>query len=211
MKAASVPTQQMIDVLYEQAEAGDMAALKEFAELNLKLSKRANSRMATIEKSPDAEGTGAYRQAQYFLGELGRKKFSEKGTIPKNSDSLEAMYDNLEAAGKFLRMQTSTMRGENLRRELIFKKLEEGNYINIPEDPKARIRYKKEMNKFLSSDAWKEIKATYLSGAIKTASEAISSGARVSNLIDLFNQYQSSTDHDLLQIWEGWQEGKKKL
>ena len=211
MRAAAIPTQQSIDELYELAESGDIEALKEFAELNRKLAKRANSRMRSIEESAETEGTGAYKQAQYFLGELGRERFSEKGTAPKTADSLEDMYDNMEAAGKFLRMQTSILKGERFRRELIFKKLEEGNYIRMPEDPKAQRRYKQEMGKFLSSDAWKEVKATYLSGAIKTASEAISSGARVSNLIGLFNQYQASTDHDLLEVWEGWQEGKTKL
>lgn len=205
MRIASTPTQQQIDDMFARAQVGDPAALEWIYKQNNALSKRANSRLSYLEKQ-NME-TAAYQRAQYYLGEeRGSNRFyqGKKG-------SLEDLQENMEQAAQFLRSQTSTVRGEKKRQERIYDTLEEQGYIEIPEDPKEERAYKKEMNKFLSSDAFNEIKKAFGSGIISSASEIIQAGASVDDLVSLYKQYEESIETDLFQVWDGWREGKRNL
>lgn len=209
-KLGSTPSTQEIYMQVSKAEAGDPEAINWILEQNNLLSKRANERMRYMENTGyvDAEGKGtaAYERAQYYLGEEGRDRFYT-GT----KKDLEDITDNLIQAGNFLRSQTSTVRGELARREKIFGSLEEGGWIDVPDDPKMQSRFKRNFNRFLESDAWKDVKKTLGSGVISAASEAIQNGARVGDLLNMFKEYQQREEVDIFDVWDSWSMGKRKI
>lgn len=204
MKKA-VPTQQKIDEMFSLAAAGDQSALGWIYEQNKSLSKTANSRMSYLEKK--GMETGAYMRAQYYLGE---ERGSDRFYTGKRG-GLDSLQENMEQAAQFLRSQTSTVRGEQMRRDRIYDTLEENGYIEMPEDADERVRYKKEMDKFFKSDAFDEIKKTIGSAVIATASELVQTGYSVEDLMELYKEYEDSSDSDIFMVWDGWLEGKPHL
>lgn len=200
---AGTPTQQKIDMMFEAAEAGDLSAVQWLISENAAMAKRANSRLDYLDKRGDFSNTGAKKQAEYWLGEQGREHFSTS----KKMD-LDDMREQMEASGRFLRSQTSRVRGEELRRENIYESLKKGGYISPPEDEDEEAAYKRSFNEFLSSDAFDELKKNFGSGIISGGSEAIQKGFKVSDLTSLYDQYIARTDKDIFQVWHGWLEGK---
>lgn len=205
MKKMDVPTSQELDALFALAEAGDVSALNEIYDINKTLAKRANSRMKYLE---DKEmETAAYTRAQYWLGEeTGKSRFSEG----KNKD-LDDLREQMAMESQFLRWQTSMVSGEKLRRENIYNTLEEHGIIDIPDDPKKARAYKKEMDKFLSSDAFENIKKSIGTDFVSTGSEYIEAGAKAEDLINLYSEYEQATDKSLFDVIDGWKAGKRSL
>lgn len=203
---AYIPSQSDIEYMFGLAGEGNLDALEWLQDYNKTLSKRANSRMDYMRKSDGYGGTGAMKQAEYDLEKLGRDRFSESKRM-----SLEDMQKQMEASSSFLRSQTSSIRGEKLRRENIYRSLEEKGYIDPPDDPDEERRFKSQFNDFLSSDAFADIKKVFGSGIIAEASEQIQNGLNVQDLVSLYNEYTSSADHDIFQVWDGWLEGKTDL
>ena len=204
MRTASTPTWQDIQDKFIQAEQGDASALEWIYEQNTAMAKRANSRMDYLEQKGMDESSGAYKQAAYYLGEQGRERFSTS----KRMD-MDLLEENMKRSSNFLRAQTSTIRGEYKRRERIYNTLEEHGYIDVPEDPKEERAYKKRMDKFLSSDAFEDLKKAFGSGIISDASENIQQGANVDDLISLYREYEEGEDMDLFTVWDGWIEATR--
>lgn len=205
MKKMAVPTSQELDALFALAEAGDISALNDIYDINKTLANRANSRMKYLE---DQEmETAAYTRAQYWLGEkTGKSRFSKA-----KQSNLDALRKQMDMESQFLRWQTSTTAGEKLRRENIYKTLEEHGIINIPDDPKKARAYKKEMDKFLSSDAFENIKNSIGTDFVSIGSEYIEAGAKAKDLINLYSEYEKATNKSLFDVIDGWKEGKRHL
>lgn len=209
-KIVDPPTQQELYEVLAQAEAGDQSAITWLQKQNNLLAKRANERMRYMEISgflEDSKGTAAYERAQYYLTEeQGRTRFytGKKG-------SLDDIAKNIEQVSNFLRSQTSTVRGELRRRDKIFASLEEGGWIDVPDDPKQASRFKRNFNRFLESDAWNDLKKTIGTNILKVASEAIQDGTRVGDLISMFKDYQTREDVDIFDVWDSWTAGKRKI
>ena len=67
------------------------------------------------------------------------------------------------------------------------------------------------MDKFFKSDAFDEIKKTIGSAVIATASELVQTGYSVEDLMELYKEYEDSSDSDIFMVWDGWLEGKPHL
>lgn len=202
----SVPTIEQIRELYD---AGDFKALQS---INETLAKRSNERLRQLEKY-DYE-TAAYKRAQNFIKESDfakNKRFSRS----KKMD-IDSLYDQLKQESNFLRWQTSTIAGENKRREEIFKSLTEqrideatGDIINpaidLPTNMDTDV-FKKKFLDFLDTNAWDELKKhIYSSNILNEAGEAISAGASIEDLKKAMTDYiNNDTEDDLLTIWDNW-------
>lgn len=203
-------TYQDINDLIDRIEAGDEEAADEARELSAKLSKRANTRLRALEKEGFTSGQ-AYRSANYFLEEdFDRTRFSESKKLNDKD-----LVRNLEIVNDFLNNPTSTV-GYERERRAGFEKLD------LPEDMSRSGR--RSLRDFLASDAWKEYKASiYIhkrgkteaesneaTAAIQSAADAISRGASVDDLENLYREYQERTsygeDVSLFDVFEEWEE-----
>lgn len=208
---ANIPTIQQIENMIEKAKNGDTEAFKELGELNNKLSKRANQRMSEIERSKDIAHTDAYDRAQNYLENVsdisnrnksGNMRFSQSRNL-----SLDDMAENLDNVSQFLRNETSKVSKERFRRaEESFETLTSKGFIDDLSQTEKRKFFK-----FLSTDAWAEIKKHLGSGFLKDAADAISAGVRVGDLKNLYNDYKSRTDVDIFDVTDTWVSGKRKL
>lgn len=202
-----IPTAQELDLLYDRADKGDKAALKEFGDLNNRIAKRANERMRDIERK-GLEGTAAYDRAKYFI----QNQDFGSGDYFSQSRKLDAddLMLNIQNASQYLRSQTSTAAGEMKRRANIIDKLADRGHIDLPDDPDAIDGFKKKFLQFLDSNAWDDIKKHMYatgSGMLKEASEAIRNGANVTDLLRSFKDFQKGSDTDLFEIWDNWTSG----
>lgn len=208
---AKIPTIQEITNLITKAKAGDTSALNELGELNNKLSKRANQRMSEIEKQRDIAHTDAYDRAQGFLSDVsdtstrnksGKMRFSQSRKL-----SLDDLEENLDNVSQFLRNETSKVSKERYRRAReSYETLKERGYID-----ELSAKDEKKYFRFLSTEAWEEIKKKIGSGFIQEARDAIAQGVRVGDLINLYNEYKTREDIDLFQVTDTWISGKRKL
>ena len=205
-KVGNIPTTQYIKSLAEKAAAGDPAAISELGDLNNRIAKRANQRMRDIE-AKGLEGTAAYNRAKYFV------QNQDFGTGAYFSQSRKLDADdaalNLINATQYLRSQTSTAAGEMRRRADIVDRLEEGGWIEIPEEDPAT--FKRKFLDFLDSNAWDDIKKHMYatnSGLLQDAGEAIQNGAKLGDLMRAFKDYQKGADTDLFEIWDNWTSGQ---
>ena len=204
----NIPTTQQINALADKAASGDESALAELGELNNRISKRANQRMRDIE-AKGLEGTAAYNRAQYFIqdqdfGTKNRKYFTQSRNLEVEDAAL-----NIINASQFLRSQTSTAAGEMRRRADIIDRLEEGGYIDVPDDDPTE--FKRNFLEFLDTNAWDDIKKHMYatnSGMLKEAGEAIQNGAKLSDLMRAHKDYQRGADTDLHEIWDNWTSGQ---
>ena len=205
-KRGNIPTTQYINDLAEKASAGDPAALSELGDLNNRIAKRANERMRDIERK-GLEGTAAYNRAKYFIQEQdfgSGQYFSQSRKLDVDDAVL-----NLTNASIYLRSQTSTAAGEMRRRADIVDRLEEGGWIEIPEEDPAT--FKRKFLDFLDSNAWDDIKKHMYatnSGLLQDAGEAIQNGAKLGDLMRAFKDYQKGADTDLFEIWDNWTSGQ---
>lgn len=205
-KFGNIPTTQYINDLADKAAKGDKNALDELGDLNNRISKRANQRMRDIEKK-GLEGTAAYNRAKYFIQnqDFGTGQyFSQSRKLDADDAAL-----NLINATQYLRSQTSTSAGEMRRRADIVNRLEEGGWIEVPDDDPAT--FKRNFLEFLDSNAWDDIKKHMYatnSGLLQDAGEAIQNGAKIGDLMRAFKDYQKGADTDLFEIWDNWTSGQ---
>lgn len=205
-KVGNIPTTQYINKLAEKAAAGDPAAISELGDLNNRIAKRANQRMRDIE-AKGLEGTAAYNRAKYFVQnqDFGTGEyFSQSRKLDADDAAL-----NLINATQYLRSQTSTAAGEMRRRADIVDRLEEGGWIEIPEEDPTT--FKRKFLDFLDSNAWDDIKKHMYatnSGLLQDAGEAIQNGAKLGDLMRAFKDYQKGADTDLFEIWDNWTSGQ---
>lgn len=205
-KVGNIPTTQYIKSLAEKAAAGDLAAISELGDLNNRIAKRANQRMRDIE-AKGLEGTAAYNRAKYFVQnqDFGTGQyFSQSRKLDADDAAL-----NLINATQYLRSQTSTAAGEMRRRADIVDRLEEGGWIEIPEEDPTT--FKRKFLDFLDSNAWDDIKKHMYatnSGLLHDAGEAIQNGAKLGDLMRAFKDYQKGADTDLFEIWDNWTSGQ---
>ena len=204
---AQIPTIERINSLYE---AGDY---QELQKINETLAKRSNERMRQLEKA-DLDTTAAYKRAQDFISDSDfavNKRFSRS----KKMD-IDSLYDQIKSESNFLRWQTSTVAGEQKRREEIFKSLTEqhideetGDIVNPAIDLPTNMDidvFKKKFLEFLDTGAWEELKKhIYSKNILNEAGEAISAGASVEELTQAVKDYvNKDTEDDLLTIWDNW-------
>lgn len=205
-KVGNIPTTQYINKLAEKAASGDPAAISELGDLNNRIAKRANQRMRDIE-AKGLEGTAAYNRAKYFVQnqDFGTGEyFSQSRKLDADDAAL-----NLINATQYLRSQTSTAAGEMRRRADIVDRLEEGGWIEIPEEDPTT--FKRKFLDFLDSNAWDDIKKHMYatnSGLLQDAGEAIQNGAKLGDLMRAFKDYQKGADTDLFEIWDNWTSGQ---
>lgn len=204
-----VPTQQEIDERVAIAELGSADSLAWLNEINQKMASRANQRLRTFEK--EGLQSPAVSMANDYLSEVGRTRFSESKKF--NFENLSALEENLEETGKFLRAQTSSIRGEEKRRRNIYRGLANAGWISLPDEDTEEYReFRTGMDAFFESDAWEEIKGTIGTPTIQKASELIESGKRtVEQLESLFKEWQHGTQYDITHVWDGWVKGAGSL
>lgn len=206
-KRGYVPTIQEVEALYNAAESGDEAAIKELGDLNNKLAKRANERLRDIERK-GLEGTSAYNRAKYWLSEeadfSGNDYFSQSRKL-----SPEDALANIEAISDYLRAQTSTAAGEMTRRKNISDKLSDMNFFDDVDDPEAA---KKQLMEFFDTDAWSDIRKHNKGGTnlkVLEAVDALSKGALIGDLKRAFKDFQRGADTDYIELWDDWSSATK--
>ena len=204
---APVPTIDHIEALYN---SGDIEALRA---LNETLAKRSNQGLSELEKY-SFDTTAAYKRAQDFIGESDYSK-NNRFSRSKKIDA-ESLYDQVIQEANFLRWQTSTVAGEQKRRDEIFDSLfqqhiseETGEIVNPPLDLPTDMdidTFKKHFLDFLDTDAWEELKKhIYHKNILNEAGEAISAGASIADLEKAMRDYsENNTKDDLLTIWDKW-------
>lgn len=191
----ALPSMQEIQSMYLK---GDIEGLKL---LNEKLAKRANERLASMERS-DYE-TAAYKKATYYINEVSDVASNNRFSRKKNID-IDDLYDQLKQERQFLASKTSTLSGENKRRDKIYTTLTENNIITPPAENEDA--FKKKFLDFLDDDVWKEVKKTiYTPDILNEAGEALKAGASMEELQEAFNNYlEGTSDSDPISIWEDW-------
>lgn len=205
-RSANIPTTQYINDLAEKASTGDPEAIAELGDLNNRIAKRANERMRDIERR-GLDGTAAYNRAKYFI----QNQDFGPGQYFSQSRKLdpEDAATNLINATVYLRAQTSTAAGEMQRRKDIVDRLEEGGYLDVPEEDPAE--FKRKFLDFLDTNAWDDIKKHMYAtnaGMLQEAGEAIQNGAKIRDLTRAFKDYQKGSDTDLFEIWDNWTSGQ---
>ena len=192
--------------LLDRLDSGDEDALREAQLLSAQLAKRANVRLKALE---DANYRPfEFRRAKYFLKEdFGREKFSESKKL--TGDELK---EQIELLNRFLNAESQTTLAP-LRKESEKKTeraLERAGIL--PEDTGAAKR--RELHKFLRSDAFKEVKATYTGteggtgGYLVAAVDAIEKGAKFSDLQKMYDDYKDKLDDgedvSIFDIMDDW-------
>ena len=200
MPRTEVPSMEYIRNLYE---AGN---LQELQNINEVLAKRANWRLSDLEKK--GLESAAYTRATYYTSEVSEYATGNRFSRSKKMD-IDSLYEQIQQESNFLRWQTSTSGGERARREKIFETLEEKELISVPDGMK-RSTFKDKFLRFLSDDAWSEIKKhLYHKEILNEAGEAIAAGASVQELSQAMSDYMAGeTSEDILTIWENWKSVK---
>ena len=193
-------TQNQIYDLFQAARGGDKAALKALNEVSSYYGKKGNERIRSFEKA--GMGSVALSRAQHYLQtEQGRSTFSRS----KKLDAFEA-YQNASEARKFLRAKTGTPARERKRMNKVLDKLSqptEKRQWSIPEGLQTG-EGRKSFEKFLSSDAWDEIKNTMGSQTMKDTAERIDHGGDVQELMDAYKESLTDKDFNFQDFVSGW-------
>lgn len=193
-------TQNQIYDLFQAARGGDKAALKALNEVSSYYGKKGNERIRDFEKAD--MGSVALSRAQHYLqSEQGRSTFSRS----KKLDAFEA-YQNASEARRFLRAKTGTPTKERERMTKVLEKLSEpteDRQWSIPEGLQSGEE-RKSFEKFLSSDAWDEIKNTMGSQTMKDTAERIDQGADVQELMDAYKESLTDKDFNFQDFVSGW-------
>lgn len=193
-------TQTEIYDLFQAARGGDKAALKALNEVSSYYGKKGNERIRSFEKA-DMGSVALSRAQHYTHSMLGRSTFSRS----KKLDAFEA-YQNASEARRFLRAKTGTTTKERKRMTEVLKKLSEptdDRPWSIPEGLQSG-KERKSFEKFLSSDAWEEIKNTMGSQTMKDAAERIDQGGDVQELLDAYEQSLTDKDFNFQDFVSGW-------
>ena len=202
MPRKDVPSMEYISNLYESGN------LQELRSINETLAKRANWRLSDLENK-GLDSSAAYTRATYYLSEVSDYSSGDRFSRSKQMD-IDSLYEQIKQESNFLRWQTSTAAGERKRRERVFNTLEEKNLIEIPENM-DKDAFKDKFLRFLSDDAWTEIKKhLYHKDILNEAGEAIAAGASVQELSRAMTDYMTGeTSEDILTIWDNWKSATK--
>lgn len=202
MPRKDVPSMEYITTLYESGN------LQELRSINETLAKRANWRLSDLENK-GLDSSAAYTRATYYLSEVSDYSSGDRFSRSKQMD-IDSLYEQIKQESNFLRWQTSTAAGERERRERVFNTLEEKNLIEIPENM-DKDAFKDKFLRFLSDDAWTEIKKhLYHKDILNEAGEAIAAGASVQELSQAMIDYMTGeTSEDILTIWDNWKSATK--
>lgn len=202
MPRKDVPSMEYITNLYESGN------LQELRSINETLAKRANWRLSDLENK-GLDSSAAYTRATYYLSEVSDYSSGDRFSRSKQMD-IDSLYEQIKQESNFLRWQTSTAAGERERRERVFNTLEEKNLIEIPENM-DKDAFKDKFLRFLSDDAWSEIKKhLYHKDILNEAGEAIAAGASVQELSQAMTDYMTGeTSEDILTIWDNWKSATK--
>lgn len=172
---------------------------------NAKMAKAANERIADM-KRKGLESTAAYNILQRDLADMNQDKLIYR----KNMD-VDDLKNNMLMARKFLESQTSTFAGEKRRIDRMYKALtsdteERKALIHPPEDKEEAEKVKKKFYDFLATDAFEEFRKNLGSNVVAEGYEAIENGAKLSDLIDLFQDYLEKRI-DAFEAWDNWTQG----
>lgn len=186
--------------LFQAARGGDKAALKALNEVSSYYGKKGNERIRSFEKADT--GSVALSRAQHYLQtEQGRSTFSRS----KKMDAFEA-YQNASEARRFLRAKTGTVAKERKRMTKVLEELSqptEDRPWSIPEGLQTGEE-RKSFEKFLSSNAWDEMKNTMGSQTMKDTAERIEQGGDVQELIDAYKESLTDKNFNFQDFVRGW-------
>ena len=193
-------TQNQIYDLFQAARGGDKAALKALNEVSSYYGKKGNERIRSFENA-DMGSVALSRELHYLQTEQGRSTFSRS----KKLDAFEA-YQNASEARRFLRAKTGTPTKERKRMTKVLEKLSEpteDRQWSIPEGLQTG-EGRKSFEKFLSSDAWDEIKNTMGSQTMKDTAERIDQGGDVQELVDAYKESLTDKNFNFQDFVSGW-------
>ncbi len=222
-RTISLPTTQEIESLYSE---GNIDKLRQ---INERLAKVANQRMAQLFES-GIKSSAALDRAQYYIYQ---ELDINTGGVFSRSKKIEAskLVEQLKEELIFLRSSSSTVSGEKELRALrSFQTLTEGKkddkgnfisapYLDIPSDiqiPSSwdgspQEYFRTMFLKFLSQDAWKDIKKYLYTNEddtlLKEAGEAIARGAKISDLKKAYKDYLSK-QVSVYEMWDTWKSVK---
>lgn len=181
--------------LYQKGELEKLRAINE------QLAKRSNQRLTELEKHHYQ--SEAYKRATYYTSEVETTGKNDRFSRSKKMD-IDDLYSQIKEEISFLNDDTSTISGEYERRvKKTFETLYENEIIDSPTIDKKK--FEKQFNKFLESNAWKDIKKyNYYSGVLSDAAEAMQNGATLKDLEKAFDDYRNGEDTDIIQIWSEW-------
>lgn len=211
-RRTNATSQQIMDAFKTATNPNATAEAKAKAESwlrseNAKMTKAANERIADM-KRKNVQGTAAYNILQRDLADkgLGNK------LIYRKSMDIDDLKNNMLAARKFLESQTSSAAGEKRRLDRMWKTLtsnteERKAIIHPPEDKKEAEKLKQKFYDFLKSDAFNDFKKTIGTNIVAEGYEAIENGAKLDDLIGMFDDYQGRTDIDAFDVWDSWTQG----
>lgn len=207
---ASIPSGEQIEKLALSAARGDEDALNQLGALNEKLGRRANQNLRDLEKK-GYKASDAYKQAAF---ELGKKKprFSQSSKPGFGEDAAAAAYRLAESAkqsAKFLRYKTSTVGGVREKAakgsEKMKSKLKAAFSSVVDDIDKNWKKVERDLNKFLSSDAFGELRNTIGSPVIEAVAEKIQEGANIDDLLNMFKLWEDKQiDVGILTVWDTW-------
>lgn len=201
-------TQQQIYDLYQEASRGSAKALSKLREVSSYYGKKANERMRSFYKA--GISSQALKRAEHFLIDfaghrqaLSGKPSQAKFSRSKKLSAYEA-YLNATEARSFYRSKTGTVTKEEKRMRRVIGKLQKKGLLpKGVEEGKAR----KNLRKFLESNAWEEIKNTFGSQTMKEISEKASSGdAGYNELIDAYQQSLMDDQFNFSEFVQDWME-----
>lgn len=167
------------------------ASLSQLMERNKVLVRRMNDRMKSFRRSGDS--SYALHLMEDFLDKQGLKKYTTDIKKIGDIDDLREQVAHLE---KISGMQTSTLRGENMRYRRSLKSL--GLESMLHADRKTQEAFKT----FLKSDAWKEIEV-YDSERIYEVADALEGGNTLEAFDESWRKYESG-EIDLDQVVDKW-------
>lgn len=206
LQKIKVPTTEFIEDLAQEAARGNADALNELGRLNEKLGRTANQRLRDLEKK-GYQSSEAYKQAQYRMN-ADRPRYSQAHT-----GSAWTLAESAQQAAQFLRYKTSTVGGVREKARKGFAAVKEkigermhragAHFKDVKKLTDAQIE--KELDRFIKSDAFTELRRAIGSPVIEAVAEQLSGGADLDELLDAFEQWErGDLDVGVLTLWDGW-------
>lgn len=207
LQKIKVPTTEFIEDLAQEAARGNADALKELGRLNEKLGRTANQRLRDLEKK-GYQSSEAYKQAQYRMN-ADRPRYSQAHT-----GSAWTLAESAQQAAQFLRYKTSTVGGVREKARKGFAAVKEKIAESMQKDGAKKFKdvkklinaqLEKELDRFINSDAFTELRRSLGSPVIEAVAEKLSGGADLDELLDAFEQWErGDLDVGVLTLWDGW-------
>jgi hypothetical protein len=169
------------------------ATLSQLMERNKVLVRRMNDRMKSFHTKGDT--SYAINLMEDFLDKQGLKKYT---TDIKKIGGIDDLREQVKHLEKINKMQTATLRGENLRYRRNLRSL--GLQSMLHADSRTQNAFKT----FLKSDAWKEIQA-YDSERIYEIADSLEQGNTLEAFEENWRRYEKG-ELDLDQVVDKWVE-----